>query len=303
MSKKKRAFWTTILVVSVLLIVGVLVCLCRYLFGVYTSGDEYDDLRDKAVVTSTDGSNSDFDSSTRSISDKESNILDSEQESSGSDGQSSDEESNDGQSSDVDEEKEVINGNINFTELWKINKDIYAWIEVPNTSVDYPLLQSETDDSYYLSHNVYNEYALAGSIYTESLNSKDFSDPNTLIYGHNMLNGSMFASLHNFRDPDFFAENEYIYIYLPERTLTYKIFSAYEYDDRHILYSFNFNNEETYQKYLDYAQNPTSSITYNTRDLGVTTDDKIITLSTCMDNIDTSRYLVQGVLVNDEPAE
>lgn len=291
MSKNKRTFWTAALVLSIIIIIVVLGYLCQYLLGIYTSGNEYNDL--KEITSSVSSANNGLESEIDILSDNDPNISDSSQESSAVNEEVSD----------SGEDKQVINGDINFTELWEINTDIYAWIKIPNTLVDYPLVQSETDDSFYLSHNIYKEYAFAGSIYTESLNSKDFSDPNTLIYGHNMLNGSMFATLHNFRDPNFFAANEYIYVYLPERTLTYRIFAAYEYDDRHILYSFDFGDEDVYQKYLDYAQNPTSSMTYNIRDLGVTTDDKIITLSTCMDNIDTSRYLVQGVLVKDESTE
>ena len=189
-----------------------------------------------------------------------------------------------------------------FDELMEINPDIYAWIYIPNTNVDYPILQTSGDDAFYLSHNYKKEYEFAGSIYTEKLNKKDFSDPNTLVYGHNMLNGSMFRTLHDFRDPDFFAANPYIYVYLPDRTLKYEIFAAYEYDDRHILYSFDFSDKDVYAEYLAYATNPTESMMYNRREVEVTTDDKIITLSTCLGNIDTSRYLVQGVLISDEPA-
>ena len=102
-------------------------------------------------------------------------------------------------------------------------------------------------------------------------------------------------------DGHFFDNNQYIYVYLPDRTLTYHIFAAYEYDSRHLLNSFDFNDKTVFQKYLDYAQNPTSSMMYNIRDLDVDSDDKIITLSTCLGNVQSSRYLVQGVLIKDEP--
>ena len=200
--------------------------------------------------------------------------------------------------------KELIkseSSGIDFTQLYEINSEIYAWLKVPNTLVDYPILQSDTDDMFYLKHNVYGQYSFAGAIYTERINKKDFTDPNTVIYGHNMMNNTMFTTLHRFRDPKFFEENEYIYVYLPGRKLTYHIFSAYEYDNRHILHSFDFNDKDEYKKYLEYAQNPTNTITRNTRKIKITADDKIITLSTCMDANDFSRYIVQGVLVEDEP--
>ena len=288
MKKNTRAIWTAVLAVSLVIVIGLLGCLCWYLFGLYSGGKEYNDIKDSIM------SNSEVDNvSTADSSDAGSGTYTPQKVTS---------KPND-ENSLPSEIRDTVNGDINFTELWKINSDIYAWIRVPNTLIDYPVMQNDSDDSFYLSHNIYKQYAFAGSIYTESLNSKDFKDPNTVLYGHNMLNGTMFSTLHYFRDPDFFAQNEYIYIYMPDRTLTYRIFSAYEYDDRHILYSFDFSDEETYREYLDYAQDPVSSMTCNTRYLDVSVEDKIITLSTCMDDIDTSRYLVQGVLVSDEPTK
>lgn len=291
MKNNTRKIWTIVLSVSVIIVICALGCLCWYLLGVYSSGNEYNNLRSE-ISANSEAVKADTGTEPSGVT-----------SASGMTDVSKITSKPDDENSVPPEIRDTVNGEINFTELWKINTDIYAWIKVPNTLIDYPLVQYNGDDSFYLSHNIYKQYAFAGSIYTESLNSKDFSDPNTVLYGHNMLNGTMFATLHYFRDPDFFAQNEFIYVYLPDRTLTYQIFSAYEYDDRHILYSFDFNDEETYREYLDYAQNPTASMTANIRELDVTTDDKIITLSTCMDNIDTSRYLVQGVLVSDEPTK
>ena len=193
---------------------------------------------------------------------------------------------------------------IDFDELMQINSDVYAWIYIPGTKVDYPVARAAStgDDSFYLEHNIYRQYQFSGTIYSELKNQPELHDRVTVLYGHNMLNGSMFRTLHDFRDPDFFAANPYIYVYLPDRTLKYEIFAAYEYDDRHILYSFDFSDKDVYAEYLAYATNPTESMMYNRREVEVTTDDKIITLSTCLGNIDTSRYLVQGVLISDEPA-
>lgn len=195
----------------------------------------------------------------------------------------------------------LVENPINFNELEKQNKDIYAWIIVPNTKIDYPILQSYTeDDLFYVDHNVNKKKSAAGAIFTQKLNQKDFSDPNTVIYGHNMKNGSMFRHLHKFKKEDFFNENEYFYIYTRGHILTYRIFAAYEYDARHILNSFNFFDKEVYASYLEYIQNP-NSIYKNTREVNLTTDDKIVTLSTCLaNNKPNNRYLVQGVLIKDE---
>ena len=87
---------------------------------------------------------------------------------------------------------------IDFASLQARNPDVYAWITVPGTQVDYPILQSASDNGYYLDHTIDGEEKPEGSIFTENYNSKDFEDPNTVIYGHNMKNGSMFRTLHDY---------------------------------------------------------------------------------------------------------
>lgn len=99
-----------------------------------------------------------------------------------------------------------------FGQLHEQNEDIYAWIVVPGTQVDYPLLQSETDN-YYLDYNLDHIKGYPGCIYTNQCNRKDFSDYNTVLYGHNMKNGSMFGSIHSFEDETFFDGHPYIYVY------------------------------------------------------------------------------------------
>lgn len=189
---------------------------------------------------------------------------------------------------------------INFAELQTQNKDVYAWIRIPNTRVDYPVLQSSVeDDNYYINRDINHKTVRAGSIYSQRLNSKKFDDPNTILYGHNMKNGTMFRDLRKFRDQEFFAQNEYMYVYYPGHILTYRIFAAYRYDDRHILNSFDFNNKEVYAKYLEMVKNPDSMVKNVREEVVLTTDDRILTLSTCMD-YGKNRYLVQGVLIKDE---
>lgn len=203
--------------------------------------------------------------------------------------------------SQVNSENSALADNpINFEALWQQNTDVYAWINIPSCSIDYPIVQSyEEDDSFYLHHNLEKQYQYSGCIYTEKLNKKDFNDRNTVIYGHNMLDGTMFSNLLAYQEEAFFNDNPYIYIYMPGHKLTYMIFSAYRYDNRHILNSFDFSNDEVWETYLEEAKNP-KSLVVNKRDVNVTTDDKIITLSTCTGSNFEYRYLIQGVLINDE---
>lgn len=192
---------------------------------------------------------------------------------------------------------------INFDELIAINPDIYAWIRIPNTKIDYPIAQRAGDDDYYLKHDMYGKPRFAGCIYTEDCNSKDFTDPNTVIYGHNMKNGTMFKGLHSFSDSTFFEENSYVYIYTPKHVLAYKIFAAYVYDDRHIMNSFDFSDLEVYREYLNSIMSVRSMDKNLREDVEVTVEDTIITLETCIGGQTNSRYVVQAVLIKDEVSE
>ena len=185
---------------------------------------------------------------------------------------------------------------VDFAGMWKTNKDVYAWITVPGTVIDYPILQHPTDNTYYLNYNIDGSHGYPGCIYTENLNSKEFTDNNTVIYGHNMKNGTMFAGLHKFEDSTFFAEHTKVHIYTPEKELNYTIFAAYIYDDRHLLYSFDFSNKDIYAAYLEDVQNMRSMNALIREDVKVTAEDKIITLVTCIGNQPSKRLLVQAVL-------
>lgn len=148
---------------------------------------------------------------------------------------------------------------LNFNAWQAYNPDVYAWIYVPGTSVNYPILQSATDNSYYLDYNIDGTKGYPGCVYSENINSKDFSDMHTVLYGHNMhagytykgLDGTMFRTLHKFEDADFFNANRYFYIYTNNQVLTYEIFAAYTYDDRHLLNNYALDQDGVFQEYIN----------------------------------------------------
>lgn len=177
--------------------------------------------------------------------------------------------------------------------------DIYAWISIPDTRIDYPVLQHPSDDTYYLNYNLDGSKGYPGCIYTEIENSRDFSDFNTVIYGHNMKNGSMFHDLHSYEDESFLSDHPYVYIYTPDRVMRYRIFAAYPYDDRHLLYSFDYATPEGRAGYLSEIFSIRSMSAVLDDQVAVTSDDRLITLSTCVGSQNEKRYLVQAVLVND----
>lgn len=215
-----------------------------------------------------------------------------------------------GNTSNLSSEKKQVQVPVDFEELKKVNPDIYAWIRIPYADeedkyiADYPILQSNDEDgkSYYLNHNVNRKSSVYGSIYTQDYNKKDFNDFNTLIYGHNMKNGTMFGTLKKYRNKEFFETNREIEIYMPGRILKYKIFAAYVFDDRHIMLSFDFEDKAECETYLDIVYSQRSLYNNFADDITVDAKDKIITLSTCTNN-DSERYLVQGVLVYDSDAD
>lgn len=193
-----------------------------------------------------------------------------------------------------------VNVPIDFATLQQQNPDVYAWITVGQTTVDYPILQHSTDNSYYLNHTIDGEEKLEGAIYTENYNTKTFEDPNTVIYGHDMKNGTMFQSLHKYMDRSFFDANRDITIYMPNQIFHYKIFAAYLYDDRHLMMHYNFWNPEDYQQYLDSIFSIRDMNAFIDTSVKVDHEDKIITLSTCYAGNSAQRYLVQAVLVSIE---
>ena len=161
---------------------------------------------------------------------------------------------------------------IDFAALKEKNPDVYAWISIPGTAIDYPVLQRENDNTYYLDHTIDHEEKTEGAIFTENYNNTDFEDPNTVIYGHDMRNGSMFKGLLDYRDKTFFDQNKEVLIYTPDaiRQYLYRIFAIRD---------MNASIDTTAQ---------------------VGTDDKILTLSTCYANQPDMRFLVQAVLVSIE---
>lgn len=182
------------------------------------------------------------------------------------------------------EEKAPVEIPIDFAALQEQNPEVYAWIQIQDTNIDYPILQREGDNGYYLDHTIDGEEKTEGSIFTEDYNSKDFEDPNTVIYGHDMKNGSMFQNLLSYQDKDFFDNHKDVIIYTPDAIRHYQVFAAYLYDDRHLMQSFDFNIKSVYQAYLDsiFAIRDMSAKIDTSQNVSV--DDKIITLSTCYGN-------------------
>lgn len=188
---------------------------------------------------------------------------------------------------------------VDFDFLLGENEDIIGWIQVEGTDIDYPILYDTTYNLYYLNHNFKGTNTAYGSIFVMGENANDFTDFNTVVYGHNMLDGSMFAQLHQFRKKEFFDSHGQIILYTPDRKLTYQVFASYRRDNLNIIANNDFSTEEFRAEYIDsvYAQEAVANFN---PEYAVTASDRILTLSTCIGN-PAYRYIVQGVLISDEP--
>lgn len=134
------------------------------------------------------------------------------------------------------EDDAALKRHINWSYLKGINKDIFAWIYVPGTAIDYPMLKGATNYTY-IRHNYRKQYSYNGSIFIEHVNSKKMTDDNTIVYGHNMRNGSMFATMNRFYEQSFMNKHHKVYIYFPSQKVNvYDIFSYSVIKDTNSLY-------------------------------------------------------------------
>ncbi len=193
---------------------------------------------------------------------------------------------------------------IDFDALHEINPDIFAWITVPETNIDYPILWTdEEEDDYYLYHTPEGEADVRGSIYMEKYTAKDFSDPLTILYGHTLMDGTMFSELHKYEDKAFFDANPYFYIYLPEAKLTYRVFAAVAFDDRHLYWNYDLYQPTGFRAFMaDVKGCVDGEIAGNfNSEVSVKRKDKILVLSTCIDAYDEypeQRWIVCAVLAD-----
>lgn len=192
---------------------------------------------------------------------------------------------------------------IDFDSLMATNSDIYAWIYMPDTNVSYPILQHPTDYDYYLEHNVDDSVGRPGCIYTHKPQSKDFTDFATILYGHDWKNGTMFGALRDFYDGEYFGDHEFIYIYTPEKKLSYKIFKAALHSDDYLPREYDNFCEQGINDFIDMLgeENPHSAC--HDRNISYGPTDKYIVLSTCTWISKTKRYLLIGKLVEEVPLQ
>jgi sortase B len=185
-----------------------------------------------------------------------------------------------------------------------LNKDIIGWITIPGTQIDYPFVQAN-DNSYYLRRDLYGNYALAGTIFTDYRASKDFTDFNTVIYGHNMKNGSMFGELPLFGDEVFFEANRFGTVFLEDRTYALEIFAymVVRSDDAIIYGSYGTHRRNEFFEYaeknaLNYiCIQPPNIHSANVNSANIHSAN-VVTLSTCSYQFNGARTVLLALIYN-----
>lgn len=195
---------------------------------------------------------------------------------------------------------------VDMEALQEENPDIFAWLYVPDTDIDAPVMQSAEADDYYENHNAYREEDQGGALYTELANLKNMCDFNTVIHGKTLGNGEegVFADLYHFADPDFFEEHEDVYLYLDGNILTYTVFAAYERENTSLIRSYDFTYGAGCQQFLEDVS--------STREMGknlregweeITPYHFLLTLTTQKESNSDKQFVVIALLVNDAAGE
>ena len=178
-----------------------------------------------------------------------------------------------------DENKEEYT--VDFNKLKEQNNETVAWIKVNNTSVEYPVVRA-TNNSFYLNHSFDKSKNSAGWIFADYKNKFDNTDKNIVIYGHNMRDDSMFGSLKNILNSDWYDndENTNITLYTENEKCIYKVFSIYKIENENYYIKTEFKNDNEFEEFVKNLKKR-SIKDFN---VDISKDDNILTLSTCANN-------------------
>ena len=199
----------------------------------------------------------------------------------------------------VQKELELSPISVDFDALLEQNKDVEGWLYSEDTTINYVVVKGK-DNDYYLRRFLDGTHSTAGTLFIDYLCYDDFSGKNTIIYGHNMHDGSMFASILSYEKQEYYDEHPVLYLNTPTQDYKIEVFSGFVTDASSDVYTIGFVNDEYYTEYLAKMR----SLSNFRSDVEVTAEDRIITLSTCSYVFNNARYVVMGKLVPlDSPIE
>lgn len=188
---------------------------------------------------------------------------------------------------------------VDFAQLQAEAPDIYAWLELPDTGIDDPVLQRAGADLFYNSHNAYGQYYMCGAVFSQSAyNGRNFDSPMTVLYGHSTVLGQpgAFMELNNYADEAYFDAHREMRVYMPDGMYVYRIFAACVHSNEHLLYCHDFSDEAQFDAFFSSLTEDTSPDSHIDAEALPQAGDKVLTLSTCYSANKNLRYLVMGVL-------
>ena len=186
-----------------------------------------------------------------------------------------------------DENEILLPITVDFSVLKQENEDIVAWIYSENTPINYPVVQS-TDNEFYLRKLINGKYNIAGSIFMDYRNNSNMEDNNTIIYGHNMQNNTMFGTLQEYKKQEYYDEHKIMYLFTPEEQYTIELFAGYTISVKSDIYDMSTITQEDIEEAINNSDFESNVI--------IKPGDKFVTLSTCAYEYDGARYIVIGVL-------
>lgn len=187
---------------------------------------------------------------------------------------------------------------VDFEGLKSQNEDITGWIDIPGTTITYPVVQA-ADNDYYLNRGINRLRSGSGAIFMDCRNSAGLSDDNTIIYGHNMRNGSMFGSLRKYKESEYRDSHPYVDYYMPGQRIRYVIYACYEEDAVEERFPVSFPSEEDQSAYVQSALRRSWVSTEIQPEPGSHT----MMLSTCTGNGYTKRWVIQAVEYQRTPMD
>lgn len=192
---------------------------------------------------------------------------------------------------DAPEKKKMEIPQVDFAALDDVNGDIVAWLYCEGTVLNYPVVQGN-DNSYYLSHLFDGSDNASGCLFLDSRNSCDFTDDNTIIYGHNMKNGTMFASINQYQEQLYYDQHPSMFLITPDASFEVHLFAGFAESIDGNVWQTVFQDENKKMKWLEEARNASTFVS----DTIPSKEDKIITFSTCNNGADYEWYVLMGVL-------
>ena len=197
-------------------------------------------------------------------------------------------DASEGNSADITEE-DNSSSKENEELLREMNNDYKMWLQIENTDINYPVVQT-SDNEYYLNHNFQGEDNISGTIFVDYQNDIE-KDKNIVIYGHNMKNKTMFNNLIQYKDQQFFENNNAINIVKDGKLFKYEVCSVYVDNVKNLNIALAFNSKEDF---LNYATNEISKSLYS-KDISISEEENLLTLVTCSYEYTDARTVVVAV--------